>query len=313
MSSRISMILAGVLLLGALIAGYWGLVLSRPEPVAAVAPPVINNVPVAAIEDPSRQPVVVLAHDVPPFVALTAADLTVEKLKTVPAGSLTSLDQAVGRTPWRALQAGTWLTEESFSAGGNLSRMIRADERALAVAVDEVTGAAGQLNPGDYVDVMLYLRSENGNPQPSAQTVIPALRLLGVGDQLGLTNDGTPGSPVPVTAEDKARQQQGRASARTVLLAVPEQLMTRLVLAVQAGSLRLAVRSADEQRLSQYWAGDSDSAQNLDNAKRDLYQFNQLAQTAPPISSFNPTAARGTPRRSGVEVIRGNQVTQQTP
>lgn len=313
MSSRISMILAGVLLLGALIAGYWGLVLSRPEPVAAVAPPVINNVPVAAIEDPSRQPVVVLAHDVPPFVALTAADLTVEKLKTVPAGSLTSLDQAVGRTPWRTLQAGTWLTEESFSAGGNLSRMIRADERALAVAVDEVTGAAGQLNPGDYVDVMLYLRSENGNPQPSAQTVIPALRLLGVGDQLGLTNDGTPGSPVPVTAEDKARQQQGRASARTVLLAVPEQLMTRLVLAVQAGSLRLAVRSADEQRLSQYWAGDSDSAQNLDNAKRDLYQFNQLAQTAPPISSFNPTAARGTPRRSGVEVIRGNQVTQQTP
>ena len=313
MSSRISMILAAVLLLGALIAGYWGLVLSRPEPVAAIAPPVINNAPVAAIEDPTRQPVVVLAHDVLPFVALTAADLTVEKLKTVPAGSLTSLDQAVGRTPWRALQAGTWLTEESFNAGGNLSRMIRADERALAVAVDEVTGAGGQLNPGDYVDVMLYLRSENGNPQPSAQTVVPALRLLGVGDQLGLTNDGKPGSPVAVTAEDKAKQQQGRASARTVLLAVPEQLMTRLVLAVQAGSLRLAVRSADEQRLSQYWAGDSDSAQNLDNAKRDLYQFNQLAQTTPPISNFNPTATKATPRRSGVEVIRGNQVTQQTP
>ena len=116
-----------------------------------------------------------------------------------------------------------------------------------------------------------------------------------------------------VTAEDKARQQQGRATARTVLLAVPEQLLSRLVLAVQAGSLRLAVRSADEQRLSRYWAGDSDAAQNLETAKRDLYQFNQLAQTAPPISSFNPTAARGTPRRSGVEVIRGNQVTQQTP
>ena len=89
--------------------------------------------------------------------------------------------------------------------------------------------------------------------------------------------------------------------------------MTRLVLAVQAGSLRLAVRSADEQRLSQYWAGDTDSAQNLDNAKRDLYQFNQLAQTTPPISNFNPIATKGTPRRSGVEVIRGNQVTQQTP
>lgn len=314
MSSRISMILAGVLLLGALIAGYWGLVLSRPEPVAVVAPVAIDTAAVAPAEDPTRLPVVVLARAVAPFAPLTADDLTVEKLKTVPAGSLTSLDQAVGRTPWRALEAGTWLTEESFSAGGNLSRMIRADERALAVAVDDVTGAGGQLNPGDYVDVMLYLRQENGNPQASAQTVVPALRLLGVGSELGLTNDGKPGSPVPVTAEEKAQQQQNRASARTVLLAVPEQLVSRLMLAVQAGSLRLAVRSADEQRLSQYWAGGTDSPQNLDNAKRDLYQFNQLAFTAPPISNLNPTAtSTRAPRRSGVEVIRGNQVTQQTP
>ncbi|MBD9460215.1 Flp pilus assembly protein CpaB [Pseudomonas sp. PDM05] len=313
MSSRISMILAVILLLGALIAGYWGLVLSRPEPITAVAPPVINNAPVAPVEDPTRLPVVVLIHDVPPFVALTAADLSVEKLKTVPAGSLTRLDQAVGRAPWRALEAGTWLTEESFSAGGNLSRMIRPDERALAVAVDEVTGAGGQLNPGDYVDVMLYLRQENGNPQPSAQTIIPALRLLGVGDQLGLTNDGKPGSPVPVTQEDKARQQQNRASARTVLLAVPEQLMTRLVLAIQAGNLRLAVRSADEQRLSHYWSGGTDAMANLDSAKRDLYQFNQLALTTPPLGNFNRPATTGAPRRSGVEVIRGNQITQQTP
>jgi pilus assembly protein CpaB len=308
------MILAGVLLLGALIAGYWGLVLSRPEPVAVVAPVAIDTAAVAPAEDPTRLPVVVLARAVAPFTTLTADDLTVEKLKTVPAGSLTSLDQAVGRTPWRALEAGTWLTEESFSAGGNLSRMIRADERALAVAVDDVTGAGGQLNPGDYVDVMLYLRQENGNPQASAQTVVPALRLLGVGSELGLTNDGKPGSPVPVTAEEKAQQQQNRASARTVLLAVPEQLVSRLMLAVQAGSLRLAVRSADEQRLSQYWAGGTDSPQNLDNAKRDLYQFNQLAFTAPPISNLNPTAtSTRAPRRSGVEVIRGNQVTQQTP
>lgn len=314
MSSRISMILAGVLLLGALIAGYWGLVLSRPEPVAVVAPVAIDPAAVAPAEDPTRLPIVVLARAVAPFATLTAADLTVEKLKTVPAGSLTSLDQAVGRTPWRALEAGTWLTEESFSAGGNLSRMIRADERALAVAVDDVTGAGGQLNPGDYVDVMLYLRQENGNPQASAQTVVPALRLLGVGSELGLTNDGKPGSPVPVTAEEKAQQQQNRASARTVLLAVPEQLVSRLMLAVQAGNLRLAVRSADEQRLSQYWAGGTDSPQNLDNAKRDLYQFNQLAFTAPPVSNLNPTATNNrAPRRSGVEVIRGNQVTQQTP
>ena len=41
MSSRITIILAGFFLIGALLAGYWGLVLSRPpaEPVAVAAAP----------------------------------------------------------------------------------------------------------------------------------------------------------------------------------------------------------------------------------------------------------------------------------
>ncbi|WP_448653117.1 Flp pilus assembly protein CpaB [Pseudomonas fluorescens] len=307
MNTRLSMILAGVLLVGALFAGYWGLVLSR-EPAPAPPPPP-QTAPaekaVAVVEDQTRQPVVVLAHDVPPFVALNAADLTVEKLRTVPAGSMTSIDQAVGRTPWRALQAGTWLNEESFTPGGPLARMIRPDERALAVAVDEVIGAAGQLSPGDYVDVLLYLRQDTANLEQSAQVVVPAMRLLSVGDQLGLTNDGTPASPPAMTAEEKA---QRRAPSRTVVLAVPEQLLSRLMLASQAGTLRLAVRSSDERLLSHYWAGESDTPAKLQSANRDLYQFTQLAFAQAPKK-----VAQGTPRRTGVEVIRGNQATQTTP
>ena len=307
MNTRLSMILAGVLLVGALFAGYWALVLSR-EPAPAPPPPP-QTAPVekavAVVEDQTRQPVVVLAHDVPPFVALNAADLSVEKLRTVPAGSMTSVDQAIGRTPWRALQAGTWLNEESFTPGGPLARMIRPDERALAVAVDEVIGAAGQLSPGDYVDVLLYLRQDTANLEQSAQVVVPAMRLLSVGDQMGLTNDGTPASPPAMTAEEKA---QRRAPSRTVVLAVPEQLLSRLMLASQAGTLRLAVRSADERLLSQYWAGESDAPGKLQSANRDLYQFTQLAFAQAPKK-----VAQSAPHRTGVEVIRGNQATQQTP
>lgn len=43
----------------------------------------------------------VLVRDVPPNVALTADDLTLEKLRTAPLASLTAVDQAVGRTPWQ--------------------------------------------------------------------------------------------------------------------------------------------------------------------------------------------------------------------
>lgn len=308
MNTRLSMVLAGVLLVGALFAGYWGLVLSR-EPAPAPPPPPAAapaEQAVAAVEDQTRQSVVVLAHDVPPFVALVAADLSIEKLRTAPAGSMSSVEQAIGRTPWRALSAGSWLNDESFTPGGPLARMIRADERALAVAVDEVIGAAGQLSPGDYVDVLLYLRQDAANLEQSAQVVIPAIRLLSVGDQMGLTNDGTPASARALTAEEKAQRQ---APSRTVVLAVPEQLLSRLMLATQAGTLRLAVRSADERLLSRYWAGEGDAPGNLQNANRDLYQFTQLAFTQAPRKVAQSIA----PRRAGVEVIRGNQATQQTP
>lgn len=315
MNSRVTLGFAGLFLVGAIIAGYWGFALSRqpaPEPVAqtsVVMPAPTTPAPVP-IDDPSRQPVVVLVRDVEPFVPLSAADVALEKLRTVPVGSLTRLDQAIGRTPWRALSAGSWLNDQSFEAGSQLARMIRPDERALAVAVDEVINAAGQLSPGDYVDVLLFLRMDANNPQPSAQLVVPALRVLGVGEQLGLTNDGHPASPAR-SAEEKLRQEQSRASARTVLLAVPEPLLSRLMLAAQAGVLRLAVRSAEEKRLSRYWAGETDSSANIASANRELMQFSQLAMTAPPKPVA--TSVGAAPRKSSVEVIRGNEITQQTP
>jgi pilus assembly protein CpaB len=315
MNSRFTMGLAGLLLVGAIFAGYWGLILSRQpapivESVAQPVAPLTVEKAVATAEDQTRQSVVVLLHDVPPFVPITAADLALEKLHTAPAGSLSSIDQAVGRTPWRHLSAGTWLSNDSFDAGGPLARMIHSDERALAVAVDEVIGAAGQLSPGDYVDVMLFLRQDIANAQQSAQIVVPAMRVLSVGEQLGLTNDGKSASP-PASLEEKLRLEQRRAAARTVVLAVPEQLLSRLMLATQVGTLRLAVRSSEEQRLTRYWAGESDSPANLDAANSHLFQFTQLALgTAPKRPVRNgPTAAP----RLAIEVIRGNQVTQQTP
>ncbi|MGE8147908.1 Flp pilus assembly protein CpaB [Pseudomonas frederiksbergensis] len=315
MNSRVTMGLAGLLLLGAIFVGYWGLVLSR-QPVPAAAPvatptaTVTVEKTVAAAEDQTRQPVVVLVHDVPPFTPLTAADLAVEKLRSAPAGSLNNLDQAIGRTPWRRLSAGTWLSDDSFEAGGTLARMIRSNERALTVAVDEVIGAAGQLVPGDYVDVLLFLRQDTSNLQQSAQVVVPAMRVLGVGDQFGLTNDGQPATPA-LSADDRLKQDQRRIAARTVVLAVPEQLLSRLMLATQVGTLRLAVRSSEEQRLAKYWAGENQAPGKLDSANSQLFQFTQLALGAAPKAPAS--GSHGGATRLAIEVIRGNQLTQQTP
>ncbi len=317
MSSRATLILASLFLLGAILVGYLGVMVSNPatpEPalVAAVAAPSAPAAPLVVAEraeDTLRQSVLVLARDLPAYTVIKAEDLTVERLKIAPPGSLTAADQAVGRSTWRTLAAGTWLTEGSFAAGGSLARMIRADERALAVAVDEVAGAAGHLTPGDYVDVLLYLPSDTENSQRSTQVVVPALRVLSIGELLGPTLDGSPAQPLSV--DERLNQEQRRASARTVVLAVPEPLLGRLMLATQSGVLRLAVRSAEEKHLHDYWAAETgrpDVALRLDTANRNLVRFTQLTLAGP---ASKAAAAPAGPRP--VEVIRGHQAGQPPP
>ncbi|WP_346397723.1 Flp pilus assembly protein CpaB [Pseudomonas syringae] len=319
MSSRITLVLAVLFLLGALIAAYLGIAVSKPaEAPAVVIPPsepvttetAIQTPPTPPVEDALRHNVVVLAKDIPAYTAITADDLTIERLKVAPPGSFEAIDKIVGRSSWRTLTAGSWLTESNFEAGGTLARMIRPHERALALQVDEVTGASGQLSPGDYVDVLLYLPEDVSNPNRSSQVVVPALRILGVGALLGPDRNGKPVQDL--NADERLKQEQQRINARTVTVAVPQALVARLMLASQTGVLRLAVRSADEGNLQDYWAneaGGPDAAERLDSANRQLVSFRQL--------SLGPASAPtlgATPRTSrAVEVIRGNQITQQTP
>ncbi|MBX8609937.1 Flp pilus assembly protein CpaB [Pseudomonas cichorii] len=317
MSSRITMVLAIVFLLGAVVAGYLGLMVSKepaaPPPVEApvvqAPPPAVVEPPPPPVEEALRQNVVVLARNVPSYTLLKDEDLLIERLKVAPAGSFSRIEDVLGRSTWRPLTAGTWLSESSFEAGGALSRMIRPDERAMALSVDEVIGASGLLSPGDYVDVLLYLPEDTVNPIRSSQVVVPALRILSVGELLGPTRDGKPARNI--SADERFQLEQQRTNARTVVVAVPESLLSRLLLATQTGVLRLAVRSADEGNLQDYWTADPgrpDVAVRLDTARRNLVQFSQLALSG----AANPHAGASRGSR-GVEVIRGNQVTQQTP
>ncbi|MCE1117843.1 MULTISPECIES: Flp pilus assembly protein CpaB [Pseudomonas] len=306
MSSRLTMVLAGLFLLAALLAGYWGLRLSRPAqttPAPVVVAPTEASAPALAPApaqppEPPRTPILVLRRAVPANTPLTADDVLVERLQVVPAGAFQQPEQVLGRSSSRPLEAGSWLDESSFQTGGPLARMIRPHERAVAVAVDDVVGAAGQLRPGDYVDVLLFLREETNNPQSSAQVVLPALRVLSVDQQTGLANDGRPAQTVDEQKTRRDQQQMmGGTVTRTVGLAVPQALASRLMLAAQAGTLRLAVRSADEQLLARYWSGQDAGAQ-VDAANRELYRFSQLSQ----VPLAGPASVAAVPT---MQIIRG--------
>ncbi|EGH27923.1 Flp pilus assembly protein CpaB, partial [Pseudomonas syringae pv. japonica str. M301072] len=115
MSSRATMVLAVLFLLGALIAGYLGIVVGRPTEVLVDTPPSappltteeITPPPTPPVEDALRHNVVVLARDIPAYTAITADDLTIERLKVAPPGSFEAIDKIVGRSSWRTLTAGS--------------------------------------------------------------------------------------------------------------------------------------------------------------------------------------------------------------
>lgn len=320
MDSRVTMALAGVLLLGAVAAGYWGLKLSgapAPQQATQVVPeaslaPITSRLD-KATDDAQRAPVVVAVRTLSPFVPVAAEDVQIEQLRIVPAGSFSSIEQVVGKMAWNPIAAGSWLNQESFAAGGPLAQMIRPDERALAVPVDEVIGGGGHLRPGDYVDVLLFMNDDGSNRHDgqakTAQVAVPALRLLSIGEALGPTNTG---QAAEVKDDDKDKNGKPKA-ARSVVLAVPEQWLTRLMLASQAGTLRLAVRSADEHLHKRYAAGEAILVQ-LDEKTRNLLPLQQLASQSAPRSVTTPQVRRAAnTSRPRVEIYRGVDNSWQTP
>lgn len=324
MSSRLTMVLAVALFVGAIAAGYWGLIISQQadesssqelEPTIVTSESLdsgkeaLNALLADQLEDVQRVPVIVLARDVKAMEQLEAGDLVEETLRIAPPGSFTDAQQLVGKTVWRDLAAGTVLNEASFAVAGPLARMIRPSERALAIDIDEVTSAGGHVQPGDYVDVLLFLREDERNNDRTAQVVVPALRVLSVGQALGASSQGEPLS-MPESEDEAKQSARSRRSelARTLVLAVPESLQTRFMLATQVGTLRLAVRSVDEKLLAAYQSGEEPN-EKIEELKRQLFQFEKLAIRQ--VKSPQPGLV--TRRPAGIPVYSGRSVSRQNP
>lgn len=259
-------VLAIVFAVGAVIAGFIGYRLSDqpppppPAPVAAVTYPVVESLkPLRAGE------------------AIAADGLGVKQVAARPAGSFSDPAQVVGQAPKADIAAGETLNRSHFAVTGQLQRGLRPGERAVAIKVDEVVGLGGFAQPGDRVDVLLYLRpSQETRNASSGQVVLSGVRLLAVGEAVHLPAAPDEGdAAAPARSGDKAG-----AKARTTtsaVLAVPEAAAPRLMLAANSGSLRLSLRPAEG------------AAKGGDQAY--LVRLDELAQAAPPVSD-KPAAAR---------------------
>lgn len=235
MNSRIMILLAVLLLLGASVAGYLGYSTTQDAKRASEE----ARVKIAAAEQAAaigvagKSPVLVARQAIPAFKTLTADDLAIDYLRLAPPNSYRKIEDVLGKPVQVALQPGELLQRSHLFSGSEMARLLRPGERALAIPIDEVVGGGGFVQPGDLVDVLLFLRGEAG-ARDSAQIVMQALRVIGFGAEI-IGTDGAVANPA---------NRSDRAHARTAVLAVPEAEVTRMMLASSLGTLRLAIRPA---------------------------------------------------------------------
>ena len=304
MNSKVLMVFAGLLLLCAGVVGYLGLSAGKPAAPVAGAMQEVAPAAMAEADKLQRTPVVVARRELAALTVIGKDDLAVELLHTAPKGSYPKPEALIGQRVWVAVPAGSILSAALMEPGGPLARTIRPDERAMAIAVDEVIGGGGFVLPGDYVDVMLFIKDQQSTDRViSAQVVLPGVRVLTYGEQIAVANDGQARGSSDAKEKDKTPRPP-----RTAVLAVPAEAASRLMLASQAGSLRLAVRSKDENLYEKEQQGRYIQA-SLNASGSQPITLEQLlgkARSAPAARQVSAPEVS-----AGIVVYRGTTVTRE--
>jgi pilus assembly protein CpaB len=175
-------------------------------------------------------PVVVAAKDVPPTVALSRDLLKVHKWPSDSplSGKYSRPEELDGRVTAVSLVAGEPVLENKLAPKGvipGLTALLPPDKRAMTVKVDEASGVAGFLNPGNNVDVVVTVDKGDFNLDPISKVVLQNLRVLGIGQKIE-RNPGEKPQVVP-----------------TVTLEVTPKEGERLALATREGAISLVLRN----------------------------------------------------------------------
>jgi pilus assembly protein CpaB len=213
---------------------------------------------VAAVVKPTTERILVASRAIRAGSLLKPEDLTARAIPITSRRPQESLDTAamrrklVGAMVRRSLSPGEPLRRDELLRPGDhgfLAAVLKPGMRAVTVGVDDITGTAGLIWPGDRVDLILTETINNpALPQGKsivAETVLSNVRVIAIDQRL--IEGAATGEP--------ARQ------AHTATLEVTEAEAQKVQVAVRLGRLSLAVRSAQtvaraSPRRRATWASD---------------------------------------------------------
>lgn len=270
---------------------------------------VSQNAPAPRAEAEIR--VRVAATNLPAGLLLRDDDLawTMMRLSAVPANAVTERSRTTleGSLLRRATPAGRAITTADImspESPGFLAAALPPDMRAVSIPVNEVSGNAGLIRPGDHVDLLLTqdLRGRTGRRNTSSvvsETIVQNARVIAVGGRIQ-GSDANPDTRV-----------------RTVTLQVAPRAAEVIAVATRLGTLSLALRSfAITDRNRAVNPGASVSAWTPD-APTPIWasDVSQAIETLDPLDE-TPAVRPGIPVRPSaphtVTVIRGTSSSTST-
>lgn len=228
--------------------------------------------------------------------------ITPEKVKVVdwpanalPQGSFQRLEELTmgqGRTAMRPIVANEILTENSLATGANrlsTAQLLNPQMRAVSVPVNEVSGVAGLIFPGDRVDVFMTRQPEEA--MPYSELLAQGARVLAVGVDMNVGKD-KPEIVKSATLEVTPLQAQKIALAQTV------------------GQLNLALRHfSDESRVRLQTAQVMDLNDGTITRLVRKPTGNAAADTGGPAPQAGGKGGGQRPLGPGVVVMRGTEST----
>lgn len=245
MSGNALRITAILLFVGAILIGLYGLRASKPTSEIAAPPPV------AAI----RYNHVVASADLKAGHVLQTSDLLLQESETPQNLAYTSTNELIGRSLDADISKGSVLLPNHFPQRGAAAQLLKPGERGLALKVDEIIGVGGYIQPGDHVDVLVYISTSNGTGvESSAQSIIKDVRVISYGENLQQANKEIatqPALPGPLntsTASNITTPQGISGAGHSAVLAVREEDVAKLMLAASGGTLRLSLRGAHTEQ-----------------------------------------------------------------
>jgi len=253
-------------------------------------------VPAAQTQTAMTQ-VVMAKDDIPSRTVIQEDMLEIKEIPVdaVPRGAMMSMQDVVGQPAASTIYAGDIVTLSKLIVDKNKVGFvgeIPENCRAVSVGISEITGVAGFAKPGDYVDVILVEKTNQG---ATSRFLLKNVLLLGINQDTAKEKD---------TVKEKA----GQAKPATATLALEPDDMLQLVSAAAIGDIYLALRpfhTAETGNFLETYTLRSSKGNEVVKARTEA-----AAPAPAPVYQAPAASTPAAPRSSGgFEIIEGDKVT----